>query len=271
MDDTATTTDAPAGPTDVRRAAIVVGAGGTALELVAGVWALVAVPVELPVWTALLPLLWLAVPITGVVLLRRGDERGVGLLVAAGASSLPQAVGGWHVLGGWPWAVRLGLLANLALVAAGVLAWRSRDRPRWSGVERAYDPVFLAAAAGVVLATILPTTAFEVRPIGADPWWQPVLSRASGIWGIAAFVLVPVVLAALLWVASRAARPLAGAVVGAVAVTGLTGASFNLVQATVSAEFRLTPVGWLDLAAHAALLVVAVRWWTAHETIADGS
>lgn len=141
----------------------------------------------------------------------------------------------------------------------------SRDRPQWDRIERASSPVFLAAAAGAVIATIVPTTAFEVRPIGADPWWQPVLSRASGIWGIAAFVLAPFVLAGLLWLASRAARPLAGAVVGAVAVVGVSGALFNLVQATVSAEIRFTPVGWLDLAAHAVLLAVAARWWTAHE------
>jgi hypothetical protein len=273
VDDTATTTDAPAGPTDVRRAAIVVGAGAAALETMARLWSLATVPGELPVSSALLELVWLAVPIAGVVLLRRGDERGVGLLVAAGALSLPQVVVGWPAIGGWPWAIRLVLLANAGLVAAGVLAWRSRDRSRWAQVERAHDPWFLAAAAGVVLATILPTTAFEVDPIGAEPWWHAVLWRSSGnsVREIAAFVLVPLVLAGLLWLASRAARPLAGAVVGAVAAIGLAGALFNLVQATVSAEIRFTPVGWLDLAAQATLLAIAVRWWTARETSADGS
>jgi hypothetical protein len=269
VDETATTTDAPAGPTDVRRAAIVLGASAAALELVAGV--LLTVPGGLSVGPALLGLLWLAVPVAGVVLLRRGDERGVALLIATGALSFPQVIGGGYAIGGWPWAIHLMLLANAALVAAGVLAWRSRDRPQWDRIERARDPVLLVAAGGVVLATILPTTAFAVRPIGADPWWHPLLSRASGIWAIAAFVLAPFVLAGLLWLASRSARPLAGAVVGAVAVIGLAGALFNLVQATVSAEFRLTPVGWLDLVAHAALLVIAVRWWTADEVAADGS
>lgn len=269
MDDIAITTDAPAGPTDVRRAAIVVGAGGAALELVARVWGLVTVPVELSVWPALLGLLWLAVPVAGVVLLRRGDERGVALLVATGALSLPHLVGGWDAIGGWPWAIRLLLLANAALVTAAVVTWRSRDRPRWGRIERERDPVFLGAAAAVVLATVLPTTAFAVAPIGADPWWQPVVSRASGIWGIAAFVLVPFVLAGLLWLASRSARPLAGAIVGAVAAIGLAGALFNLVQATVSAEVRLTPVGWLDLLAHAVLLAVAARWWTARDVGAE--
>lgn len=269
MDDTATRTDAPPGPTDVRRAAIVVGAGAAALELVALLWSLVTVPAELPVWSALLGVVRSAVPIAAVVLLRRGDERGVGLLIATGALSLPQAVGGWHATGGWPWAIRLLLLANVALVAAGFLAWKARDRPRWDRVERSHDPVFLAAGAGAVLAAILPTTAFAVGPIGADPWWQPVVSRASGIWAIAAFVLAPFVLAGLLWLASRTSRPLGGAVVGAIATIGLAGALFNLVQATVSAEVRLTPVGWLDLVAQATLLAVAARWWRA--AAADGS
>lgn len=274
MNEGSTTTTAPAArPPSMRRAAAAVGASAVGLRLVAELWNLVTFSVGLPMWSAVLGLLSLVVPIAGLVLLRRGDERGVVLLVVAGALSLPAVIAGSSVLGGSPPSFRLSLLAGATLVTAGVLSWMSRDRSGWAPVERPHDPLYVAAAAVVVVAAVLPTTAFERLPIGAEPWWQPVLWASSGnsLWEIAGFVLAPVVVAGVLWSASRASRPLAGAAVGALMVNGLTAVLFNLVQATVSAEVRFTPVGWLDLAAQVALLAVAARWWTAREVGTDGS
>jgi hypothetical protein len=274
VDESSTATVAPAGPTDARRAAVVVGASAAALLLVAQLWNLATAPPELSVRPILVGLLWLAVPIAGVLLLHRGDGRGAGILAAAGALALPSVIAGWGLLAEGPWVFRVAQFADVALLVAGLLAWRSRDRARWTRVERASGPAYVVAAVSAVIGTVLPTTEFAVGPIGGDPWWRPLLLRAwnDGLLSeVAAFLLVPVVLAGLLWVAHRLRQPLAGAVAGSVAVTGLVGALFTLVQATVSTEFRLTPVGWLDLAAHAALLVIAARWWRAHEAGADGS
>jgi hypothetical protein len=182
-------------------------------------------------------------------------------------------VAGGPTLAGAPTSSWLWFVAAGALLVAAALAWTARDRRRWSAGPGVTSPLLVVAGVAVLLGTVLPTTWFRsgVAP-GADGWWRPVLWEQGLSRSSLSLLLVPVVVAVVLWGASAVPRPIGAALLGALGVSGFASAVGNAWFVAGEPDLWFTPVGWVDLVGYLVLLGLAVRWWAPPQPIpADAS
>lgn len=254
-----------------RQLAVVAAAGAAVVEVVAAVRWLSEVGAvgALPGAGATPALLStvsasVAVTVVGALLLHRGDERGTAVLVAAGLLTLPAAVAGIVDLGLASTAQLVWLVAAALLLVAAALAWIGRDQGPWTAADApagATGAVIAVAAVAVLAATLLPTTWYRIAGAVASDWWTPTLWMEGLDLSTMPLLLVPVVVAVVLWAGATLPRPIGAALLGTLALTGLASGAGNLLHVLGDPELWITPFGWVDLVGNLALLVVAARWW----------
>lgn len=166
-----------------------------------------------------------------------------------------------------PLAIGLGVLGTagtLAVVAAALLV---RRHLTWSELDRGRMHVGVVVAGAVVMLGLLLPTVVHHPPGWPAPagraMWRPEVLSAYGLVDVVVSLLAPLALLAVLAVAARIHRPYAGIVVLAAIVPSFAGDLGTVWMALEQAALRPTPVAWLSLAVHLALLATAARWLAA--------
>lgn len=227
------------------------------------------VGVELgPVWVRAVLAAAGALPwAAGAGLLAFGSARlGTAVIVTSAVLSAPLAIGTVAPLrealagsgSGWQVVVLLGVGAWLAGSAAGVLAWLGRPRGDWRREAPGPGGRYTTAAVLAWLPVVFLTSA--VAPPGAPRRFLELPTFVGLDLVGATLVLSGVAAAAVLWVAPRRRRDVAGAMVLTFAVPLLLG-QVDVVRAIAREPHVIpTPPGVLGAIGLAALLVLGSRW-----------
>ncbi len=235
-----------------RRSAVRCAAVSAGVLLVAEVLALIA---WAPLFNGLVLLAMLtpvAIPALGAVLLTRGDERGIAVLVVGAALALPSLLlDGLEVLR-WtdPFTptelvvTGLELVHAATLLAAGLLAWRLRTVAAWTWHRPVPWVYAVAATATLAMAELWPRRSF-VLP-------GDVVEAAS--------LLQLVAFAAVLVAIARLPRMLAGAALLAAVTPALAIALFDVAQSLSFTGGVYGPGGVACVIARSVLTLIGVHW-----------
>jgi hypothetical protein len=206
-----------------------------------------------------------AVTASGALLLARGRELGVAVLVAVGVLGVPSLVilAQWLLaLGAAPSVVLVVGAPYAALVAAGGFAWTARRPDRWRWREPWSWP-HLTAAAGLLVATGFPWVVeplYEGGPVDASAAHLPASLDLAAV----AQHGPTVALAIILLGAARLPRRLgAGLLLGVVAPT--LPVSLLAVHQALRGGGIVTPFGWLAVISATMLAILALWWRDAHQ------
>lgn len=220
-------------------------------------------------------LAWTAPWLVGAVLLAvRRAELGTVVLLTSSALLVAMGLGGITPALTWPPFEALGdvgeaiqrfggLAVWLLAVATGLTAWAGR--PRRSGAAagwRAGAPGpgawYVTFAILAWLPSVLRTTAFA--PPGAPRHF--VETHLGGLHGLvaASHWLTPLVLAALLWVAPRLRRDLAGVLLLTLTVPPILSDVGDLVDVATQEFLILTPAGVLGPIGMVGLAIIGIVW-----------
>jgi hypothetical protein len=220
---------------------------------------LLAELLELAVWPLPFGSLYLfaflapiAVPVIGAVLVTRGDERGIAVLVTGALIALPLFSFDVIQLVRWSEPVTLFevVLATLrlthtaAMIASGVLAWQQRDRSHW-----VFGPV---RSRGYVVVALLTFAAGQA-------WPSRVMLPPASLADVP-FLLQLVTFATVLVAAALLPRALAAAVLLAAVVPVLATTLFDLGQMLSFGAVLGDISGLIDLLGRAVLLGIGVHW-----------
>jgi hypothetical protein len=210
-----------------------------------GVWVLISV----------------AIPVIGAVLIARRRPEGVAVLVTAALIAVPTVVSLGYILAsplpgpeGHGTTTALYFAAQVAMVAAGAVAWGLRDADRWR-----WDRPVLSPYVALSVVALLPTGASLVTMHGV---FFPV-AMLVGLNLIDLVILVQTLLVvALLVLAARLPRRTAAVVLLVLLAPRLYDSIAQVVRELTTFEMGREPLHWLGIAAEAALVGTACWWLT---------
>lgn len=200
-----------------------------------------------------------AIPLVGAVLVRQRRSEGVAVLAVAALIGLPAIVSmGYLLVSSSPPGTGRGyallhLVAQVAMVAAGIAAWGLRDADRW----RWNRPV-LAPFVALSVVAILPMGALLVTMHG--PFFPLEIITRLNVLDLSWLAQLAVAIGLLVW-AARLPRRTAAVVLLVMLVPRLV-SSVTMLSSGSSSGVTTEPFAALGLTGEAALIATACWWLT---------
>lgn len=163
----------------------------------------------------------------------------------------------------WLGVLVLTVLGQFAVVAGALLL---RGHLDWAELRGSGTRVgVLVAGVAAVLGRVFPTIVHrppQVPVSTTSDLWRPIATTTGDVLHAGSFVLYPLALLAVLFLASRMRGRYAAMVVATAVVPLLAGDLGSLGTVYGRPDLQLSPVAWVSLTGQATLLAMALRWAT---------